>query len=218
MTHRDSEVSTLLRRCPTLAALAVLATLASTAGCGGSDPAAARHLRQRDLAACARLREQQPLQRRERYAGASHRGPGAEPRHEPGDGAGRYFLGEHRVLGAGRLHGRPPRRVERREHERRQPFGSGQCRCDVARDGRLCAALVRPGRRRVLRERLHPHADLQRRHHSDDAPPIAAGRIWSHLSCPQMASTSGKSKVINGKAVTEACDIEADFLFENCGQ
>jgi hypothetical protein len=49
-------------------------------------------------------------------------------------------------------------------------------------------------------------------------PFIAPGRIWSHLSCPNMASTMGKSKVINGTTVTEACDVEADFLFENCSQ
>jgi hypothetical protein len=49
-------------------------------------------------------------------------------------------------------------------------------------------------------------------------PFIAPGRIWSHLSCPKMASTMGHSKVINGTTVTEMCDVEADFLFENCGQ
>ncbi len=50
------------------------------------------------------------------------------------------------------------------------------------------------------------------------SPPIALGRIWSHLSCPKMASTDGKSVKINGLVQTSMCHLEADFLFENCSQ
>ena len=38
------------------------------------------------------------------------------------------------------------------------------------------------------------------------APPIAAGRIWGHLSCPAAQVSGG----------TGQCDAEADFLFEQC--
>ena len=41
------------------------------------------------------------------------------------------------------------------------------------------------------------------------SPPVAAGRIWGHVSCPA-AGLSGQP----GKQ----CDAEADFLFEQCGQ
>jgi hypothetical protein len=50
-------------------------------------------------------------------------------------------------------------------------------------------------------------------------PPIAAGRIWGHISCPS-AQQSGKTRPNpdGGAAVTEQCDAEADFLFQECGQ
>jgi hypothetical protein len=38
------------------------------------------------------------------------------------------------------------------------------------------------------------------------SPPVTAGRIWGHVSCP--AASAGSS----------TCDLEADFLFENCGE
>jgi hypothetical protein len=40
-----------------------------------------------------------------------------------------------------------------------------------------------------------------------DMPPIASGRIWAHLSCPAARAASAQG---------EQCDVEADFLFENC--
>ena len=39
------------------------------------------------------------------------------------------------------------------------------------------------------------------------SPPIAAGRIWGHIKCPNAVSTSTPGV---------ACDAEADFLFEQC--
>jgi hypothetical protein len=50
------------------------------------------------------------------------------------------------------------------------------------------------------------------------SPAVAPGRIWGHLSCPTMSSTSGKMVAIStGTAsMTEVCDVEADFRFENC--
>jgi hypothetical protein len=51
-------------------------------------------------------------------------------------------------------------------------------------------------------------------------PPIAGGRIWAHLSCPKMSNTSGQSVIIpsgqSQASVTEICDAEVDFLFQNC--
>jgi hypothetical protein len=39
--------------------------------------------------------------------------------------------------------------------------------------------------------------------------PVAAGRIWAHVSCPQAAFASDAS-------IPPVCDGEVDFLFENC--
>jgi hypothetical protein len=39
-------------------------------------------------------------------------------------------------------------------------------------------------------------------------PPIAAGRIWGHIKCPNAAAA----------AMGTACDAEADFMFEQCSQ
>jgi hypothetical protein len=49
-------------------------------------------------------------------------------------------------------------------------------------------------------------------------PPIAPGRIWAHLSCPQMGDPSGVRQVglMDGMQVPEICDGEVDFIFENC--
>ncbi len=41
------------------------------------------------------------------------------------------------------------------------------------------------------------------------SPPIAAGRIWGHIKCPHAFDNAMPSVV---------CDVEADFLFENCTQ
>jgi hypothetical protein len=46
------------------------------------------------------------------------------------------------------------------------------------------------------------------------SPPVAAGRIWGHLSCPN--ATLGGQTLPDGGA--KFCDAEADFLFENCSQ
>jgi len=49
-------------------------------------------------------------------------------------------------------------------------------------------------------------------------PPIAAGRIWGHISCPA-AQISGETTVgPDGGTQDIQCDAEADFLFEQCGQ
>jgi len=43
---------------------------------------------------------------------------------------------------------------------------------------------------------------------------IAPGRVWAHVSCPD--ATNGAVTVDqNGDPAT--CDVEADFVFENCG-
>jgi len=42
--------------------------------------------------------------------------------------------------------------------------------------------------------------------------PVAAGRIWAHISCP---AAQRPDLMTNGMPVT--CDTEADFVFENCG-
>jgi hypothetical protein len=52
-----------------------------------------------------------------------------------------------------------------------------------------------------------------------DMPPIAAGRIWGHLSCPhaqQLGMTTENPD--GGGAVSVQCDAEADFLFQECAQ
>jgi len=50
-----------------------------------------------------------------------------------------------------------------------------------------------------------------------DMPPVAAGRIWGHISCPT-AQVSGKTVTLpDGGTQNVQCDAEADFLFEQCG-
>jgi hypothetical protein len=44
-------------------------------------------------------------------------------------------------------------------------------------------------------------------------PPVAAGRIWAHLSCA--AATDSGMMVSPGQPAT--CDVEVDMIFENCG-
>jgi hypothetical protein len=41
------------------------------------------------------------------------------------------------------------------------------------------------------------------------SPPIAAGRIWGHIKCPHAFDNATPSVL---------CDVEADFMFENCTQ
>jgi hypothetical protein len=46
--------------------------------------------------------------------------------------------------------------------------------------------------------------------------PVAAGRIWAHMDCPN-AVQSGTSEVgADGGPTVRTCDGHADFLFENC--
>ena len=50
-----------------------------------------------------------------------------------------------------------------------------------------------------------------------DNPPIAAGRIWGHISCPT-AQVAGQTVMLpDGGTQNRQCDAEADFLFEQCG-
>ncbi|MGH7294868.1 MAG: hypothetical protein ACRELB_08045 [Polyangiaceae bacterium] len=51
-----------------------------------------------------------------------------------------------------------------------------------------------------------------------DQPPIAAGRIWAHLSCPSAQESGTTLTGPDGGPTTRQCDGEADFLFEQCGQ
>jgi hypothetical protein len=44
-------------------------------------------------------------------------------------------------------------------------------------------------------------------------PPVAGGRIWGHLDCPN-AVLQGQTGT-GGSAIV--CDAQVDFLFENCG-
>jgi hypothetical protein len=48
---------------------------------------------------------------------------------------------------------------------------------------------------------------------SPSGPPVAAGRIWAHLSCP-----AAQNAAIVVGAGPATCDAEADFIFENCGE
>jgi hypothetical protein len=48
-----------------------------------------------------------------------------------------------------------------------------------------------------------------------NAMPIADGRIWAHVSCPDAMGNS--MFLTDGGSASEECDAEADFLFENCG-
>ncbi len=47
--------------------------------------------------------------------------------------------------------------------------------------------------------------------------PVAPGRIWGHLVCPQVQEAGG-TMLVNGMDVPVTCKFEADFLFENCSQ
>ena len=50
-------------------------------------------------------------------------------------------------------------------------------------------------------------------------PPIAAGRIWAHVSCPMAQRSDGELRGLpDGGMAVATCDTEADFLFEYCDQ
>lgn len=51
-----------------------------------------------------------------------------------------------------------------------------------------------------------------------DSPPIAAGRIWGHISCPNATLNGQTTTGADGGPADVTCDAEADFLFEQCGQ
>jgi hypothetical protein len=51
------------------------------------------------------------------------------------------------------------------------------------------------------------------------SPPIAAGRIWGHINCPNAVDQSGQETTgADGGATMTTCGASADFLFEQCGQ
>jgi hypothetical protein len=49
-----------------------------------------------------------------------------------------------------------------------------------------------------------------------DSPPIATGRIWGHLSCPEGVDPDVNRTLPDGGISPETCDLEADFLFDGC--
>jgi hypothetical protein len=49
-------------------------------------------------------------------------------------------------------------------------------------------------------------------------PPIAAGRIWGHISCPAAQKTGQTVQLPDGGMQFQTCDAEADFLFQFCGE
>jgi hypothetical protein len=49
-------------------------------------------------------------------------------------------------------------------------------------------------------------------------PPVAAGKIWGHISCPDLENNSVLRTLPDGGSAPYTCDGEADFLFEFCGQ
>jgi hypothetical protein len=51
-----------------------------------------------------------------------------------------------------------------------------------------------------------------------ESPPIAPGRIWGHLSCPNAQRADILIMTPDGGVTNATCDTEADFLFENCTQ
>ena len=50
-----------------------------------------------------------------------------------------------------------------------------------------------------------------------DQPPVAAGRIWAHISCPNAQVQGQTVQAPDGGTENRTCDGEADFLFEQCG-
>jgi hypothetical protein len=50
-----------------------------------------------------------------------------------------------------------------------------------------------------------------------DDPPVAAGRIWGHISCPDSEVSGQTVPAPDGGTENRTCDGEADILFEQCG-
>jgi|HubBroStandDraft_6_1064221.scaffolds.fasta_scaffold817070_2 hypothetical protein len=50
------------------------------------------------------------------------------------------------------------------------------------------------------------------------SPPVAAGRIWGHLSCPASEDANILRTQADGGTGPETCDTEADFRFEFCDE
>ena len=46
--------------------------------------------------------------------------------------------------------------------------------------------------------------------------PVAAGRIWGHIDCPNAMESGTAEITADGGATQRTCDAHADFLFENC--
>jgi hypothetical protein len=55
--------------------------------------------------------------------------------------------------------------------------------------------------------------------HPSDNQPIAGGRVWGHILCPQVVEQTGKTGTSpEGGSEPETCAGEAYFLFEQCAQ
>jgi hypothetical protein len=50
------------------------------------------------------------------------------------------------------------------------------------------------------------------------SPPVAAGRIWGHLECPDALEANHLGTGPDGGATVVTCPVSADFLFEQCAQ
>lgn len=46
--------------------------------------------------------------------------------------------------------------------------------------------------------------------------PVAAGRIWGHIDCPNAIEAGTVEIDADGGTTVRTCDAQADFLFENC--
>jgi hypothetical protein len=50
------------------------------------------------------------------------------------------------------------------------------------------------------------------------SPPIAAGRIWGHITCPHAVEQGQTTTGADGGPASISCPASADFLFEQCNQ
>jgi hypothetical protein len=48
--------------------------------------------------------------------------------------------------------------------------------------------------------------------------PVAAGRIWGHIDCPDAQDSSQHVTGPDGGQEAATCTASADFLFEGCHQ
>jgi hypothetical protein len=67
---------------------------------------------------------------------------------------------------------------------------------------------------------IDPNCSITYTYNNEPVPingsPIAGGRIWGHVDCPN-AKQSGSTEIGDDGGSTErTCDAHADFLFENC--